>query len=146
MANPLTSKITFIYHSQKLVDEQVISMLSPFQNSEIQLLNLANTEISIELLKQVASKLSNWQRVLLDTKYIDHSIKDPEHEFLLMDDSLKILFLKKNSWLIGTPLVIDNNRVFHFQHLNDAVEWLGTKNSAIRKNLTNHPVEVPSAL
>jgi hypothetical protein len=84
--------------------------------------------------------------VLLDTKYIDHSIKDPEHEFLLMDDSLKILFLKKNSWLIGTPLVIDNNRVFRFQHLSDAVEWLGTKNSSIRKNLTNHPVEVPSAL
>jgi arsenate reductase-like glutaredoxin family protein len=146
MANPLTSKITFIYHSQKLVDEQVISMLSPFQNSEIQLLNLANTEISIELLKQVASKLSNWQRVLLDTKYIDHSIKDPEHEFLLMDDSLKILFLKKNSWLIGTPLVIDNNRVFRFQNLSDAVEWLGTKNSSIRKNLTNHPLEVHSAL
>jgi arsenate reductase-like glutaredoxin family protein len=129
-----------------MVDEEIICMLPFQQNNEIQFFNLANTEISIELLKEVTSKLSNWQNVLLDTKYMDHSIRDPEQEFLLMNDSFKILFLKNNSWLIGTPLVIDNDRVFRFQQVCDAIDWLNAKNTRILKNVTDHSIEVPSTL
>jgi hypothetical protein len=77
---------------------------------------------------------------------MDHSIKDLQSEFLLMDDSFKISFLKNNSWLIATPLVIDNGRVFRFQQVCDAIEWLNTKSKRILKNMTIHSIKVPSNL
>ena len=146
MANPLRRKIIFIHHSQKLVDEQVISMFSAAQYWKIEYVNLANTEISLDLLTEVTVKLPNWQRELLDGRYMDRSIKNPEREFLLMNDPLKILFLKKNSWLIGTPLIIDNENVFRFHKLSDAVEWLKAKRVTVLKDLTNQSIEVPSPL
>lgn len=148
MARRKTRKITFIYHGQKLIDEQVISMLprQQYEYKTIEFINLANTEISIELLKEVASKLSDWQRTLLDSRYLDHSIRDPEHEFLLLEDAVKLLFLKNNSWLIGTPLVIDNNNVYRFQQASDAVEWLNAKDFKMLNTLKDQLIEVPSTL
>lgn len=128
MAIQVTRKLILICHSHKIVDEQVITLLSAYPLPGLQLINLANTEISIELLKEISLKLEGWQHLLVDPRYMDHSIKNPENEFLMMDDASKIIFLKNDSWLIGTPMLIDNDKAYRLHSVRDVVACLNVAN------------------
>jgi hypothetical protein len=68
--------------------------------------------------------MPGWQLNLLDVRFLDHSIKDPEKEFMMLDPPAKIKFLADNPWTIRTPILISNDTTLQFAGLDDAESWL----------------------
>lgn len=55
---------------------------------------------------------------------MDHSIRDPEKEFLMLSSSAKIDFLFNNQWVIGTPIAVSEQAAARFMSVKEAEHWL----------------------
>lgn len=124
---------TLICHSHKVLDQEVIDFFKLNSDVNLKLINLANDVISKKLLKMLTIKMDGWQSILIDPKFMDHSIKDPEKEFLMLSSSAKIDFLFNNRWVIGTPIAVSELTAERFMSVNDAEQWLKTYYSLVEE-------------
>ncbi|HEX5172330.1 MAG TPA: hypothetical protein VFW11_24310 [Cyclobacteriaceae bacterium] len=84
--------MTFIYHSHKILDGEVCAVMSAQQNLIFRYVDLARERLSYGLLLDLTGKMPHWQSELVDPKFLDHSIKDAEREFMILNTPLKLIF------------------------------------------------------
>lgn len=116
--------LTLICHSHKMLDREVIELFCQNSKANLKLIDLAKDVISRKLLTMLAKKMDGWQFILVDTKFMDHSIKDPEKEFSILSSSAKIDFLYNNPWTIGTPIAVSEHTAARFMNVKDVEHWL----------------------
>lgn len=124
----MSKMLTVICHSHKMFDQEVIEFIQLRPEFACRVVDLAKKRISYRLLLEVAVKLDGWQCNLVDTKYLDHSIKDPEKEFLMLSASAKIKFLHNHQWSIGTPIVVGDHDATRYMNFADVERWLKDEN------------------
>ena len=107
-----------------MLDKEVLGILSLKYEFPIECIDLANKPPSYRLLGSLAEKIPQWHLNLMDARFLDHSIKDAEKEYMMLDGPAKIKFLAHNPWTIKTPIFICDDTAFQFSELEDAENWL----------------------
>ena len=117
---------TLICHSHKILDQEVIHLFNLNADVDRKLIDLARQPISKRSLASLTKKIDGWQFSLVDPKFMDHSIKDPEKEFLMLSSTAKIDFLFNNQWVIGTPIAVSEQAAARLTSVKEAEQWLKT--------------------
>jgi len=114
----------FIFHSHKVIDQGAVTSVNCLNGFNIKKIDLAKEPISFSILKELISKLGDWEINLVDDQYMDHSIQNPLQEFLKLNTISKIKFLKNNPWPIGTPIAIHNDKATRFNSTREVENWV----------------------